>query len=194
MSRRRGKGSGCVYRRGHIWWIKYIWRGEWKFESSHSTRKTDATDLLNERLGEMGQGKLLGHTERKTTVGDILPLVAEDYEVRRRASLATIGGHVKAWKEALGGELAVTVNYAVLLHIVRQWQAGREIEDSTINRRLAFLQRAFKLAVRAEMPSHVPEFPHLQEHNVRQVAWDWHEYRAVRAEIAEDDLRDVLAI
>src|SRR5262249_23732497 len=76
--------------------------------------------------------------------------------------------------------------------MVRTWQGRGGIEDSTINRRLAFLQRAFKLAIRAEMLSHAPEFPHLQEHNVRQVTWEWEDYLAVRAELPDDDLRDLL--
>jgi integrase len=192
MTRRRQKGSGAVYRRGNIWWISYVWNGRRYTESSGSTKKGVATDMLNRRLGEMGLGKLVGPREGKVTVADILPLVVQDYEIRKRAALTTIGGHVKAWREAIGSERARGVNYASLQRIIKRWQEEGKVSDSTINRRLAFLRRAFHLANQADLLSHIPVFPRLQEQNVRQVTWERAEYLAVRAELPDDDLRDLL--
>ena len=146
MSKRRPKGSGTVYRRGTVWWLSYAWGGRRYSESTGSTKKGIATDLLNRRLGEIGQGKLVGPREEKVTVADILDLVRRDYEIKRRASLSTVGGHFKAWKQALGPERARNVNYARLQEVVRRWQQEGGVRDSTINRRLAFLQRAYRLA------------------------------------------------
>jgi integrase len=192
MSKRRPKGGGTVYRRGIIWWIAYAWGGRRYSESTGTTKKGIATDLLNRRLGEIGQGKLVGPREEKVTVADILHLVRRDYEIKRRASLSTVGGHFKAWKQALGPERARNVNYARLQEVVRRWQQEGGVRDSTINRRLAFLQRAYRLANRTELLSHMPDFPHLEEHNVRQVTWERSEYLAVRERLPDDHLRDLL--
>src|ERR1017187_9715387 len=46
MGAMRKRGSGTVYRRGQIWWIQYFVRGLIVPESSHSTEKADAGNLL----------------------------------------------------------------------------------------------------------------------------------------------------
>ena len=46
---------GCVYRPKdrNVWWIKYRRGGKNYYESSESTRKKDATDLLRDREGDI---------------------------------------------------------------------------------------------------------------------------------------------
>jgi integrase len=185
-------GTGTIYRRGRVWWISYRLGGQRYAESAKSTKKVVAIDLLKKRLGQIGQGHAVRPQEETTTVADLLALVLDDYAVKKRASRTTVGGHVKAWTAALGTEKAPTMTYARLLAVVKQWQAEGTVTDTTINRRLAFLQRAYRLAVRTELLAHVPAFPHLGEHNVRQITWERAEYLAVRAALPDDDLRDLL--
>ena len=52
MGAMRRRGSGTVYRRGRSWWIQYFVRGLIVPESSHSTEKADAENLLKQRIGE----------------------------------------------------------------------------------------------------------------------------------------------
>ena len=58
MGAMRKRGSGTVYRRGQIWWIQYFVRGLIVPESSHSTEKADAVNLLKQRIGEVAAGRI----------------------------------------------------------------------------------------------------------------------------------------
>src|ERR1700730_15581273 len=53
--RRRDRGTGRLYQRGKTWWIAYHVRGEKGRESAHTDNKTDAQDLLRDRLVENKQ-------------------------------------------------------------------------------------------------------------------------------------------
>src|ERR1022692_1916722 len=57
MGAMRKRGNGTVYRRGRIWWIQYFVRGLIVPESSHSTEKADAENLLKQRIGEVAAGR-----------------------------------------------------------------------------------------------------------------------------------------
>jgi integrase len=61
------------------------------------------------------------------------------------------------------------------------------IQNSTINRELSLLRRAYNLAKNAEPPkvSVVPRFPKLAEHNVRKGVFEHHQYTALYAALPE---------
>ena len=47
---------GQLRQRGNIWWIRYYRNGHRHEESSRSTRKGDAVDLLKIREGDIAKG------------------------------------------------------------------------------------------------------------------------------------------
>jgi hypothetical protein len=47
-----------IYLRGKTWWITYFVGGHQRFESSRSTKKRDAKDLLDIRKGSAKEGRL----------------------------------------------------------------------------------------------------------------------------------------
>lgn len=51
---RRAKGTGRLYRRGHVWWIQYTIDGQRVQESSGSRYRKDAEELLEYRLAQGG--------------------------------------------------------------------------------------------------------------------------------------------
>ena len=55
-SKRRGRGEGRIYPRGHIWWIAYYRSGQRVFESSRSENERAARSLLRQRLGQVAAG------------------------------------------------------------------------------------------------------------------------------------------
>ena len=63
--------NGRIYKRGGVWWIDYWHRGKRIRESSHSTKKREAGDLLRRRLEEMGRGRLIGPSAEKLSLEDI---------------------------------------------------------------------------------------------------------------------------
>src|SRR5207247_10327126 len=56
----RTRGLGRVYLRGETWWVQYSYRGELQRESSGSTVRSKAVNLLKRRLAEVVGGRLVG--------------------------------------------------------------------------------------------------------------------------------------
>ena len=84
------RGTGRVYKRGEVWWVQYYFRGTKHRESSGSSRKRDANQLLRRRLAEMGQGKLVGPDVERTTFEDMDQMIVDDYRVNGRKSLRRV--------------------------------------------------------------------------------------------------------
>jgi hypothetical protein len=51
------RGMGTVYLRGKTWWIQYFQNGYPYRESSGSSKKMAARELLKKRMGEISEGK-----------------------------------------------------------------------------------------------------------------------------------------
>lgn len=76
-----------VFQRGNVWWIQYHWRGERYRETSGSTVRKDAINLLRARYAEMGKGQLCGPDLEKTTFQDLIQMLRDDYAVNQRRSV-----------------------------------------------------------------------------------------------------------
>lgn len=81
------RGLGGVYQRGQVWWLYYSFRGKPVRESSGSTDRKDAVKLLKRRMGEMGKGQLHGPDMEKTTFGDLVKIIEEEYRMNERRSV-----------------------------------------------------------------------------------------------------------
>ena len=57
-----GKGvlMGTIYKRGNTYWLKYYRNGKPYYESTKSSKETEAKKLLRKREGEISEGKLPG--------------------------------------------------------------------------------------------------------------------------------------
>ena len=67
----KAKGLGSIYQRGRIWWVQFSVGGRLHRESSRSSKRSDATKLLKQRLAEMGSGKPVGGDLERTTIEDL---------------------------------------------------------------------------------------------------------------------------
>ena len=85
------RGLGRVFRRGTVWWVQYSFRGEQHRESSNSTVRARAVNLLKRRLAEMGHGRLVGPQAERLTFGDLSRMVVEDYQINARKSAPPLG-------------------------------------------------------------------------------------------------------
>ena len=72
---------GTVYKRGKVYWIQYYRNGKAYQESSKSTKKMVANKLLEQRLGEIAQGKLPGIHFDKVTFGELKEDLETDYRL-----------------------------------------------------------------------------------------------------------------
>ena len=86
----KARGTGSVYKRGNTWWIQYHFRGKRHRESSGSKRRTDAVALLRKRLGEIGQGRVVGPSVERTTFEELAQMLLDDYELKQLRSIRRV--------------------------------------------------------------------------------------------------------
>ncbi len=183
MGAMRKRGNGTVYRRGRIWWIQYFVRGLIVPESSHSTEKADAENLLKQRIGEVAAGRRVG--PERATIADLCALVVEDNQFRKLRDANHVGWRYKAHIEPVLGSLLVSRFGSAQ---VRQYVAQRRAagaRDSTINRELAIVRRGFRLGAQEDPPlvQRQPAISMLEEDNVRQGFLEQDQYERLLEEL-----------
>jgi integrase len=184
--------TGLYKRAGsNNWWIRYSYFGRKYRESCGSPSRKVAEALLRRRLGEMGQGRLLGPAIERTRVDELLNDLETEYRIQKRASARTLHGQVGALRPLVGHLRAVDVSTALLRRVVERWQTDG-IAPATINKRMTTLRRALNLGRHATPPKvvQVPEFPRLAEHNARDGFFERADFLAVLARVPDDGLRD----
>lgn len=164
-------GTGSIYRRGNVWWIYYGFRGERYRESSGSTLKRDARNLLKKRMAEMGKGQLIGPDAEKVTFDDLKQIVVDEYEMNGRKSIARLRTSFKHLSKHLGHMRAVDMTTDRLTRYARTRQE-EGASNSSIKKEFAALRRAFNLAKQAGRLATVPAFPSLSVDNTREGFFD----------------------
>src|ERR687886_669288 len=80
-------GSGSVYRRGKTWWLSYYANGNRVRESAHTADRAEARRLLQQRLGQIADGKFTGPAADRVTFEDLAEDFLNDYRTNGRKSL-----------------------------------------------------------------------------------------------------------
>ncbi len=163
------RGMGRVFKRKNSahWWIEYWHRGRQYRESSGSTREVGARRLLKKRLGETQGNRFVGPEEERVLLSELLDALEVDYRNNGRRSLDTLRYHLAHLKRAFPFDRAVDV----IEDRIERYKAARLADSAapaTVNRELAALKRAFRLAVQQKRLSTAPTVTLLAEHNVRQ--------------------------
>ncbi len=172
---------GCVYRPKdrNIWWVKYRRAGKVYYESSESTRKGDATDLLRLREGDIAHGKPVTPTMGRMTFEEAAADLLNDYRVNGKRSLVVVERRVRKHLTPFfeGRKMATLTTVDVRAYVAHRQRQGvvhhrtheriGDVSNAEVNRELALLKRMFTLAVQAGKLLHRPHIPMLAEHNVR---------------------------
>src|SRR4051794_30795917 len=79
-------GSGSIYQRGNIWWVKVYVDGQPHRESSKSEKYEDAKRLRDKLLGQKHRGEISGGHPDRVTVGELLNDFLEDAKANVRPS------------------------------------------------------------------------------------------------------------
>jgi len=167
--RRTTYGAGSVYRRGETWWIRYHHRGVLHRESAKSPKRGDATDLLRRRLEACGKGVFVSpRDESKVTVADLLKMLSDDYANNNRRTGKYLAGRVQPIRDHFGNDArAVDVTGDRIASYTRARLDAR-MAPASVNRELAALRRAFRLAVRHGRLSAAPPVSLLRESAPRE--------------------------
>jgi len=183
---KRVHGSGSVYRRGKIFWISYYTpQGEHVCESSRSRDKGEARRFLQQRIGEIADGRYVGPRSDRVTLGELAEDMVNDYRINGKKSLKDAARAVKALIRFFGGgRKAQSLGSADISAFVAQRQADG-LANGSINRELAALKRMYNLGVQSGKIIRKPHIDMLEEDNVRTGFFEWEHLHAVHAKLPE---------
>jgi integrase len=179
---------GSIYKRGKIWWIKYYRNGKHYRESSRSTKKMVAKNLLDHREGEISQGKLPGIQFDKITFDELSDAFLRDYRINQKKSLVRAERSVNHLKAFFEGARAAEISTPIINQYV-ELRMDFGAANATINRELAALKRMLNLGAEQTPPlvdkGRIPKIRMLDENNVRKGFFEHNQFLAVRAALPE---------
>ena len=172
---------GALYLRGNVWWIKYYRNGKPYRESTKTTKKMKAEQVLKQREGEIASGKIPGICFERIRFDELADDFLSDYRVNGRKTIAKAERSVKHLKTVFEGVRVPDITTPRINAFVEARQA-EGAENGTINRELAALKRILNLGARQTPPKvdRVPFIPMLKENNVRQGFFDHGHFLALR--------------
>ena len=195
-STKRTRGLGFVYQPTYLdkrtgesktaatWWIQYSVRGKRYRESSGSANRNDAVKLLRDRLGAVAQGKPVGPNVDKTSFEDLAQILLDDYRANSRRSLERVEAAINHLRGFFGDYLAIDITSDQVTRYMT-WRQKQDAAPATINRELAALRRAFRLASRARKVVLQPEISLLREDNRRKGFFEPDQYRTLLEKMPE---------
>src|SRR5215475_4303136 len=142
--------------------------------------RAEAERELKRREGELARGRPLFVSADKLTYDDLAKDFIRDYEVNGHRSVGKAKKSVERLTEFFGGWRAVNITTQdVRTYVETRQRAG--FSNGSINRELAALKRAFRLAVKARVLSHdhVPDIPMLKEAAPRSGFFEAEQFRTV---------------
>jgi len=181
LPEKREYGSGGLYRRGRIWWMKYYFDRYPVWESTKTRNKKRAEEVLRQRMAEVELRQLPNPAAKRLKIVDLLNGLMSDYELRGRASTKQLESRMRLHLIPLLGPIkALEFGRRQVEAYVRQ-RRHQNASDAAINREMEHLRAAFKLAVDNEELQRVPKIKMLDEDNVRTGFLEHHQYIAVKA-------------
>jgi integrase len=167
MARRARRGSGHLYRRGKVWWFKFFdATGKPHWRSSGSRDRAVAETMLREQLGQRDRGAPVLPDPRRIAVEALLENLLTEYRLNGRRSVDRADlscRHLRRYFEGRGAASVTGVDIAKYAEL----RLGEGVAPATLNRELAALRRAYRLAIRHGILATMPVITTLREDNVR---------------------------
>jgi len=170
-------GSGSVYQRGKTWWLTYYVNGAQVWESAKTQDKAKARQILQAKIGQRAEGRLLVGAD-KVTFEVLIQMVKDEYETNARKSVDKVQYREKHLAKTFAGWKANDITVTDLRAFIKRRQE-EGAANAEINRELATLRRGFNLALQAERIPRMPHFPRLQESAPRAGFFEVDEFHAV---------------
>ena len=191
-SAKRPRGTGSIFkpRGGKFFYIAYYpvsGSGFQKTESSGSTLKTVAQEMLRDRLDKIRHGLYSETPPRKVTFQMLADDLLTDYRINRRRTIKDAESRIKNHLLPFFGNYlaaAITTEKAKEYLLMRRDSGAA---DGTTQQELALLKRMFSLASRATPPkvARVPYVVIPRISNVRTGFIEYDGYRRLLAALPE---------
>lgn len=175
---RRSYGTGNLWLRGNIWWIRYRENVNGasiqRYESTHSEDKVHAKKVLNSKLQALGGKRPTLVDPKKVTYDLLRENLLKFLRAQERASLKKVGDE-EATLDTLprldrffGGWLAQDITRADI-DPFREMGKADGLSEKRLNRYVATLRKMFnqakkdELITQAEVPAYFPQTHELNE-------------------------------
>ncbi len=175
-----------------VWWISYYSSGVKQRESSKSRGYREAEQLLRQRLAEIENGTFGGVGATRILVGELLDDLIDDFEINEK-SVAWCRMVCNTHLRPVFGTMRASRIQTKHLNGYVKARKGKGIANSTIQRELMRLKRAFNLGREATPPkvAQLPRFPKLKEPPPRKGFFEFEDFTSMRSELPEH-LRPVI--
>jgi integrase len=171
-------------RKATTWWIQYSVKGRRFRESSNSRVLDEAECLLRERLEAAVRGEKVGPGTAKTTFARLIEILLNHYRVNGRRSVGRVEDaaiHLRRFFEGVNPD---QIDRELVVRYISSRQNERAA-SATINRELAALRRAFKLAQSEGTLKSVPQISMLPEQSRPGKCIEDREYRVILDNLPE---------
>jgi integrase len=193
VSRPSKTGSIFRFKGRTTWWIKYYRDGVPIRETSGSTERSRAERLLKSRLGDIQNDEWISPGDRKITIGKLWQSLLDDYRANDREYTERLEQRwQKRIKKHFGSMKAVSLT-SDKLNRYTAWCREQGLSNATINRDMAALRRAFRLAIEDRKLVRAPKFRRLKESEPRQGFVEEPQYDRLAQAAGELWLRAMLA-
>lgn len=186
LTSRARRGTGRVYlpKKGStVYWIQLTHNGVKHRESTETSDKRRAINFLDLRRGEIATGNFVVDPKKIT----ISHLVSTYLQESRANGNKTAAKSEERWRLHLKPSLEQIRANKLTSDTVWKYIEDRRTKgasNATINRELAVLKRAYRIALESDPPrvARLPKIPRLKENNVRKGFLEFAQYERLSRE------------
>lgn len=169
-----------LYQRGNVWWYKFKHKGQMIVHSTGLTNKNQAQDVYDAEKASIKMGRAVRKDEAPT-LNEFGTRFLDEIRIRSAAHPETIQFYEAKWKGLAASPLGSTSLDRINPQMISRFIASKldeGYERATVNRYLATLRRAMRLAYDWEIIDRVPRIHMLDGENKREFVLSWDDQKA----------------
>jgi integrase len=194
----------AVYKRGKVYWYKFVWKGELIRASTHLGNKRDAEQIEAAKRTALAKGEVgIKEKPESPTLADFAPKFTAAIETLCAEKPATVSFYQEKVRRLLADrQLSGTRLDAIDEAVIDGYKQrrtkqlsryNRPLSPASVNRELATLRRLLRLAQDWKVLDRVPRIRLLRGERNRQFVLS-HRLQPTYLEAAPQPLRDVAAL